>query len=200
MNKTKKSIIVFLLAAALLISVVSGLSQTWDFNNDDKMYKGVHTETGTETINIGASNIWTAEHDAEVDVGFNAETWNGQLECTSPSANKKFTVEIGIWGGSSFIPKGKSAETILDHASGFGKVYSLTASAFTVPTNDWLAVRVNNTGTENFVLKTDGSCFITYPYDEPDYPYPELSTLVLLSFGLLALFGYVVYRRRNNKQ
>ena len=30
-------------------------------------------------------------------------------------------------------------------------------------------------------------------------PVSELPTIILMSTGLLALFGYVVYRRRNNK-
>ena len=206
----KKSIVAFLLAAALLILAVgiASAAQTWDFDHDDVMYKGeAHTETGTVTIGEvggGGSNIWRSEHAAQVDEGvaFDAETWNGQLECTDPSLNKKFTVEIGIWNGSSFTSKGKSAEYDLNHWVGFGRAYQLSASGFTVPNGQWLAARVNSTGTEDFTLITDGSCYITYPPDHPDYPVPELPTIILMSTGLLALAGYVVYsrsRRRNGK-
>ena len=165
------------------------------------MYKPPHSEDGTVAIGKQSSNIWTSQHDAEVDYQFEREIWSGPLECTSPSSNKKLTVEIGIWNGGSFTSEKTSAEYTLDHESGEGKPYDLgTVNTFTVPTGDWLAARVSNTGTEDFTLITDGSCFISYPPDDPAWPYPELSTLVLLSSGLLALAGFAVYsRRRNNK-
>ena len=54
MNKTKKGIVAFLLAAALLVSMVgmaSAASQRWDFDSDHKMYKSdVHVESGTIQI------------------------------------------------------------------------------------------------------------------------------------------------------
>ena len=167
------------------------------------MYKGEHTETGTVTINTSESNIWRAENAARVDEGvaFDAALWDGVLKCSVRSATKKFTVEIGIWDGSSFSSKGKSDEYNFDVPGGYC-YYNLTASQFTVPKDQWLAARVNNAGGEDFVLMTEDGCsHITYPSDVPDYPVPELPTIILMSMGLLALFGYVVYsRRRNNKK
>jgi hypothetical protein len=211
MNKMKTSSIlgIFLLVSVLVVGLTgvasafdNSNSQTWDFDDNDVMYKPPHSEDGTLAIGTGSSNIWTSQHDAEVDYQFETELWSGQLECTNPSSGKKLTVEIGIWDGSSFASKKTSAEYTLNHNVGEGIVYSLgTVNTFTVPTGDWLAARVTNTGTGSFTLITDGSCFISYPPDDPAYPYPELSTLVLLSFGLLALAGFVVYsRRRNNKK
>jgi hypothetical protein len=75
----------------------------------------------------------------------------------------------------------------------------MTTKAFTVPTGKWVALKVaSSTG---ITVETAGTGFSSWAYYEPppDYPVPELSTLVLFSTGLLALFGYIVYRRRNGK-
>ena len=209
MNKTKKGIVAFLLTAALLVSMVGMASAdpatAWDFGNNSVMYKNVVAPPaayqGGLPIAAGTSKIVEAENAAQVvgGVPFAAQTWNGQVECSSPAATKKFTVEIGIYDGTSFTSKGKSAEGTLDHGVGQGRAYDLLAVAFTVPQNQWLAVRINSTGTADFTMVCDGSSFIDYP-PISDYPVPELSTIMLMSTGLLALFGYVVYRRRNNKQ
>ena len=208
----KKSIVAFLLAAALLISVVgivSAADQKWAFDDDGIMYKSEHTENGTVTINAGESNIWRSEHAAQVDEGvaFEAQTWRGQLKVDHPSANKTYTVEVGAWNGTSFTSKAKSEE--FDLSCPLGSAYNFTASQFTVPKDQWLAARINNTGTEGFHFTLNfsaciggGCCYILYPSDVPDYPVPELPTIILMSTGLLALAGYVVYgrsRRRNGK-
>ena len=205
MNKTKKGIVAFILAAALLVSIVGiGIADpdvTWAFDKDVIMYRQPHTESGEVSIAAGASTIWPAANSAQVDEGvpFTAQTWSGQLEAKEPSTDKKCTVEIGIYDGSSFTPKGTSSEIVLNNTAGQGVlIIGLSVSAFTVPKNQWLAARVHNTGTKSFTLVTDGSCYVTYPPDT-NYPYPELSTLVLLSIGLLTLIGYVGLRRRNNK-
>ena len=175
--KAKEGIVVFILAAALLVSMVGvvSASQKWDLDQNDIMYKGAHVETGTVTIVEGGSNNWTAENAAKGKLKFDSEAWNGQLELWTgqPSTTKKFTVEIGIWDGSSFSSKGKSDEYDFNRPDGKGRPYFLDAPDFTVPKGQWLAVRVNNTGTGSFELDTDGSCYITYPPDHPDYPNPR---------------------------
>ena len=209
MNKTKKGIVVCLLTAALLVSMVGTASAnpatSWDFGNNSVMYKNVVAPPpayqGGLPIAAGTSKIVKAENAAQLDggVSFTAQYWNGQVECSSPTATKKFTVEIGICDGSSFTSKGKSDEKTLDHSSGLGRTYELLGAAFTVPKDQWLAVRINSTGSADFTMVCDGSSFTDYPPDS-EYPIPELSTLLLMSTGLLTLAGFVVYsRRRNNK-
>jgi len=43
---------------------------------------------------------------------------------------------------------------------------------------------------------TGGKTTISSPSADPGYPVPEMGTLALFSVGLLALVGYVAYRRR----
>ena len=203
MNKTKRGIVAFLLAATILISVVgmaSADSLRWDFDDDNTMYRGVHTETGTVTIAGTDDYRWDAENPATVSLTFSADIWTFNLECQSASADKKFTVDIGKWDGIAFTSYGTSSE--YSFSTSTLVTGSIIANKIPISTGEYLAAKVTNTGSVAFTLQTIGQqhCDITYPPDTPDYPYPELSTLVLLSFGLLALFGYVGYRRRNNKQ
>ena len=173
---------------------ISSAAQKWDFDNDDKMYKGAHVETGTVTIGQGESNIWKAQYDAEVDVGFSAALWVGALKCSTPADTKKFKVSIGKSDGTTFTPYKTSSEVTFDSTE---KEYDFNAPAFTVPTNEWLACKVENTGSASFTLVTDdGTCFVTYEHDTPAYPVPELPTIILTSTGLLALAGYVLLRKR----
>ena len=167
--KAKESIVALLLAAALLISMVGivSASQTWDFDDDDIMYKDTHTETGTVTINTSDSNVWRAENAANGSVFIPECLWHGYLKCAYPSPNKNFTVEIGIWSGTSFTSKAKSSKFTLESTGS----YNLYADDFTVPTNQWLAARVNNNGTENFTLITDSSCDVIYAC-QTFYPNP----------------------------
>jgi len=203
-----KSILAIFVAATLLISMVGMVSAdpatSWDFGNNSVMYKNVDAPPaaykGGLTIAAGTSKIITAENAAQVEDGvpFTLQYWNGQVECSFPAATKKFTVEIGIYDGVLFTSKGKSDERILNHPAGVGRTYDLFVAAFTVPKGQWLAARVNNTGTADFTMVCDGSSFTDYP-PKSDYPVPELCTFGLFGIGLLTLMGYVRHRRRTNK-
>ena len=95
------------------------------------------------------------------------------LVCENSASNKTFTVEIGIWNGTSFTSKSISAEYDLQ-----GEIYYIyDYVGFTVPQNQKLAARVNNIGTVDFTLRTDGSCSILYPCDigYPGSPTPDLN-------------------------
>lgn len=181
-----------------MVGMASAASQRWDFDHDNKMYKGVHDESGTVQIQPG-NKRWRASNPATCDLTMSAALWTFNLECQSTSANKKFMVDIGKWDGSTFTSYGTSDE--YSFAGSTSVSGDITATAIPISTGEYLWAKVSNTGTASFILKTEGQghCDITYPPDTPGYPVPELSTIILMSAGLIALFGYVVYRRRNNK-
>jgi hypothetical protein len=51
-------------------------------------------------------------------------------------------------------------------------------------------------GSPDLVVTFGSGTKLASPSTDPGYPVPELSSLILFSVGLLALAGYVVYRRR----
>ena len=199
MNKTKKGIVVFLLTAALLISMVgmaSAYSQTWDLDHNNIMYKTARDESGTRTISALGSNVWRAQ---QVSQGCTFETvnWDVTLKRTNTDSDQQVTANIGVWDGTTFTPKGTGTNSF----SGTDDIVdiSFNVPTFTVPTGKYLALRVTEDSGNQLIIKTYLGCsHVTCPRDDPVYPYPELPTIILMSTGLLALMGYVAYNRRRN--
>ncbi|NIA12123.1 MAG: hypothetical protein GWP10_20980 [Nitrospiraceae bacterium] len=215
MSNIKKSIVVCLLTAVLLVSITgmaSATTVTFYLDSATDAASGQHIMwkddssncSGSVAITDTGSGIWTANEPASYDVGFSeSETWGGRIVRTTTSGDQKFTVCVGYYDGTSFYSSGNSGEVTISDGDWYNG-FSVTTSAFTVPGGKWLAlevtsstgVTVNYLSTDNFGSYRSGISFQT----PPDYPFPELNTLVLLSVGLLTLVGYVAYRRRNTKK
>jgi hypothetical protein len=196
MEEKMEEMKVVVLAAALLVLVLLfpmsvSASIVWDLDNDNVMYKYPHNETGNVTIEAGSSVVWRAEETAQCNVGFPSKVWGGQLNSTI----QNYAVDIGYSesDGSDFVSNGVTGGQI-GYYQGIS-YFAIDANAFTVPEGKYLALNV--TAEESGTITTDGgSSFIVWPHDDPAYPVPELSTIFLTSVGLLALAGYVGWRRR----
>ena len=106
-----------------------------------------------------------------------------------------FTAHIGYYDGTTFHSAGDSGEkTIPDGTTGLS--FNFGVGSFTVPEGEWLAYKVESSSGIT-VDCSDADSYI-YFVPPPNYPVPELNTLVLLSVGLLALAGFVLYSRRRN--
>ena len=205
MSRIGKSIVVCLLTAVLLVSMVGVASATMYYLDSDKdtggseqyiMWKDSSGEC-SGSVDIGADNseIWTANEAASGDVDFSGgKNWAGNIKCANDG--KKYTAYIGYYDGTNFHSYGDSGEITI--SGGHGD-FGITSSAFTVPTGKWLALKVASS-TGIIVSTTIGGLYNSGVYFDtpPDYPVPELPTIILMSIGLLALLGYVGYRRRDN--
>ena len=217
--KTKKSIGAFILAAVLLLSMVgmaSAASQGW-YLKDSGGATGADYEMqrtsghGSAYVEMtDESKIWSANEPTAEGVSFGTGTWTGLIDYIDPGEGgfldegETMKVEIGSLSspGGAFTPamemteNGPSPGTSISVAPG---------SEFIVPKDHYLALRLTVSGTVSGTVRVEvnggppGASYIQSPEVDPGYPYPELSTLVLLSFGLLVLTGYVGYKRRNNK-
>ena len=220
MNKieTKKAVVSFLIAAVVLVSVVgtaSAATQYWYLKDtggaggaDYEMQKG-DGHGNTHIVMTDTSKIWRANEPAELDEGvcFGTETWTGIIDYTNErdggflDTGETMKLEIGsLSPGGAFTPAmemtdpGYNAATTVSVAPG---------SAFTVPKNHYLALRLTVTGTVHVDVDGGGysSSYIKSPSNDPGYPTPELPTVVLFGTGLLALAGFVLYnRRKENKK
>jgi hypothetical protein len=202
----KKNIVALLLAAALLISMVGVASASikWDLDSGTPliMWKPAHGESGAVSFTDGNSKVWRADEDAKPAGGvyFPPDQWQGRLTTNEDLAGM-YTVDIGYSnsGGSGFVSNGNTGSQSSYDALVGASNFKIAAAEFTVPQGKYLAFKVTASGA-SFDVDTDGSSYVMWPSFDPDYPYPELSTLVLLSVGLLTLIGYVgLRRRRNNK-
>ena len=83
--------------------------------------------------------------------------------------------------------------------------FTVTTSNHVIPAGHYLAIKiVNNNGesgtciytTESFSYPGVPRCYVKSPSSDPGYPVPELSTMVLMSSGLVAGIGMLAYSSR----
>jgi hypothetical protein len=216
-----KAVATFAVAAVVLVSMVSMASadsQTWYLDSDEHftgyyMWKGSDSECDGQIdvslLGLGESLLWIADEPAECDVTFPAGTWTGQLEWSAGLLIVGLLVDysIGVYDpatGQFTADGGTSTQLLvvpLDLSSGTTTTFSIAADSFTVPEGKYLAFQFSplvHIDVARSIL-TQGDSWIQYPYDQPPYPVSELSTIALFSTGLLALAGFVVYRRKRRE-
>ena len=199
MNCKRRCVLTLVVVAAVLLLSMVGMvsaTQTWKLSNDHVMYKDLSFTGAFVTISASGSYIWTANEAAQCDVGFAAKNWTGFLRFYQYTGVPPYRIEIGYSdaNGANFVSKGTN------DVSGANKNFNITADAFTVTLDKYLAFQVTNTGSYSFTLATkplaDDASEVSYPEDSPAYPVPELPTVLLMGIGVLALVGYVVLMRR----
>jgi hypothetical protein len=213
-----KSVLAIVIAATLLISMVgmaSAIDPTmWYFTEDTSgvpsganyiAYKDTGEGIDPVTINNGESFIWASDFSCAGE-SFAAGNWLGWFDFTQEPpyilcTGETLKIEIGyLDNGGTFNKKGET-----ELAGGGTTPYCLEGvslldiptSAFTIPTDGYLAFRLGMTGGEVKIQTTGGSGVDSDTHIQ--YPYPELCTVGLFGIGLVTLMGYVGYRRRTTK-
>jgi hypothetical protein len=211
----RRSVLTIGVAALLLVLMVGVLSadpDEWDLDEEKEdvglimWYEPSHDEEGSVTIATGEENskIWVANEPckADGDCSFCCEgDWFGHLRVGS-TFDKSYTAAIGYYcpPNENGNPTFWWSETTGGQFALVGpdSYFSIDENCLTVPKGCYLALRITNTDDEDeeFTITTEHGCSVlTYPCDA-EYPFPELATLALTSTGLIALLGYVAYRRR----
>lgn len=179
---------------------------------------------GTGVVNIPAyyvptSKICVANEAAGATVDMSGD-WDVTIKFENVNAPRNALVKVeigsvncvgGYYVADSFIPVTSDEKTISCPTIGmYWWTDTITSGAFSISTGRYLAIRVTNRyedgpGGTAIDIQTQGDptnspSYISSPDTDPGYPVPELSTIVLMSVGMLMLGGFVVYsRRRNNK-
>jgi len=207
--ETKKVIAILIVAAFVLtaVPIASAGSQMWYLSSKPKptpvMYKGSPTSDpgGCSAVTVPQQEyiIWIANEAATCDVTFHDGGWDVHLEAQRPTSDNIFIAEIGEWDGANFIFEGQYTGSFPGTGQPNTVDFRISASQFTVDEGNWLAFKLTNLepkprGSELGIDPCE--CGVSSPPSSPDYPVPELSTLILLSAGLLALAGYVLRRRK----
>jgi hypothetical protein len=219
MNKTKKGIVVCLLAAALLVSMVGMASaeylstDRWRMTNELSGVNGAdyimyQVEAAGSSVHIqmdnvtNVTNVWNANYSASVGTTFSTGNWTGAIDFTATDPlcdGESIKFEIGSLNSSdgTFTSAGsitKQGQGTTSCVEAWTPI-SVNIPSFTVPSGHYLAFKLTMISGDVEVETNGGAESDSHG----EYPYPELSTIVLFSTGLLALAGYVGYRRRNNK-
>lgn len=146
----------------------------------DYSFKGVSEwDAGPAQSNLTiGSGTWTLHLDCDTpthaDGRLYVEVWNDSsiVACQSKYISSSVTLNLNMTGISADFKKGESLKLKLNWSS-----YEEIPQDLTV-----------NCGNGESLLKS--------PSTDPGYPIPELSTFVLSSVGLIALAGYVMYRKK----
>lgn len=219
---TRRSVFVIVSAVILLVSLVgtaSALNQTWYMLNtgsgatgaDYEMQKdGGEGTTLYVEIDKDVSKIWAADQAVAVDGGIDMNAvWTGNIRLYVTqygTHSASLQVDIGVLSSVGGFTLKDSNSDSWDTTGIKNMPLSFTLDDLALAKDEYLALKLTNTHGTNWVRihTADGGdkspSYITYPLNNPDYPVPELSTLLLTSVGMLMLGGFVVYsRRRNNK-
>lgn len=177
---------------------------------DNLLHKGEATTTGHSFYLPYDEVAWFyADTGAECDVGFGEHAWTAHIRTEAiedDEIGETLKVEIGKvtpGGGVTVLAEGSKSLT----AVGSKTVWDITcedngATNQDFSTGDWLGVRISWTCTTDKLRIYYGTpevgedSTIRSPSSDPGYPVPELSTLILLSTGLLALAGYVLLTKK----
>jgi hypothetical protein len=141
---------------------------------------------------------WIANEMAECDVDLSGN-WTGKL--TKNNSEVAYCVlEIGSYTlDQQFITHEAIDADFLGNECDF--TINARSWTTTIREEEYLAFRVTNQDTNQdlFIETAGGVSWLSFPSTDPGYPVPELSTIILMSTGLLALAGYVGLTRIRNK-
>ncbi|MGC9445134.1 MAG: hypothetical protein ACP5E9_09455 [Candidatus Methanospirareceae archaeon] len=192
---------------ALVLVAMAGLAsaeltQTWYLSSstDDGtyiMYRDNQTG-GTDEVPIaGSAVIWLAHEPAAHTITFSDGEWPITIRWVSDDASEKaIDVSVGYCDGT--FHAGGTERFVLAGITSGTITGTITANPIHIEAGQYLALQLtapSNTGTK--VVTANQASALTKPETATTYPFPELATVVLFGAGLLALVGYVRYRKRS---
>jgi LPXTG-motif cell wall-anchored protein len=181
---------------------------------------------GNTHVNLGSgtSKIWVANEYVTAGPLDMHGTWTGQIRVYVKGAASAHDVDLRVDIGK-FNPT-SSTFTSADHdtysgshpkgymiywnSANTGQLHlDLSPGTLSISNGEYLAAKFSNEATAGDVNLTtwtgsppaqNSPTYIDSPSTDPGYPVPELSTMALTGIGMLALGGFVLYRRRRNNK
>ena len=212
-----------MLVLAMVQVVGAAGEQSWHLLGEDNKYTGNATTDGTDhlidcnmsktlnatktskSLNYTETMWWYAEYPAQCNLTFPAGgDWIVRIDHE----------QRGGWNWSADVYKVASNDTAISFASETENasntksgVTTITChqgavQTFNIASGDRLALRIKHDDSTEEVTtyyynaSTGRLSNLTSPSSDPGYPVPELSSLILLSIGLLVFVGYVTYSGR----
>ena len=222
---TKKGIITIVLVAAMLVSMTgmaSANTQSWRLHDiaysetpaKDGAPHGVDKLMNLSSVCSGdyaevtissTQPAWWYDNVAGVDSTFGDESWQAHIyhSSTGLTGNVLLGEVWLVWDNGTMIKQlATGTGTILEGApSTLINMLDNASTSQEFSVGQRLAFRLCTESTV-FNIKYDGTngcSTLESPESDPGFPVPELSTIILTSTGLLALLGYIGYRRRDNE-
>lgn len=185
----------YLTGTPIAIGIPSS-SQTWYLGSTgNPVMEKTGGQSGSVVVPAKGNTLWLSDQKAATDVTFPSGTWTIKLKTDADWSDAQCLAEVGDYnpsGGGTFTPFNSSATGINND----GLVTITITVGGTVKEGDYLALEVLNNDTVGHDITTDGSSSLSSPSTDPGYPLPEMSAVILLSFGLAGLGGYAVFKRK----
>jgi hypothetical protein len=176
-------------------------SQTWYMTDYLSVVSGAHyrmivgSGNGNSqwlTIPDGHSRVWVAASSQSADEASNiacrlSGTWSVTIRANGVAhGHSTMTVDIGVLSGGIFTSEGTSATITL--SSGWANyAFGVTTSSLTVNPGEYLAIRVNATGTGDVGIDVSGTtnspCYAISPSTADDYPGTVIIDLTVTDYG-----------------
>ena len=179
--------------------------QAWWLYSDDKMYRDDFTKAGgSVTISGSSSNIWIADQAALTTISFSgSDTWTGQVIFTSAPTGggspHTFTVEIGSSTNGSDFTAGGPVATITGDGSATVFTFTTDASAFSVTTGKYLALKITSNEAEYSVRAGGAWSYTSSPESSTDYTLPfTLSSFTAQYLNNVPTLYWVTQSETNN--
>ena len=197
--------------------------QTWHLLGEGNNYKGIAAVDGTDHLincNMGKTLTatktskdlahtktmwWYAEYPAQCDLTFTADgDWTVRVDHEKKSGWTWYATvyKVASNGIATSFASGTAPASNTESGVTTITCHQDAAQTFNIATGDRLALRIkHNCVTEvvtTYFYKGTHLSNLTSPSSDPGYPVPELSTLILLSTGLITLAGYVSLTKKRN--
>jgi hypothetical protein len=152
------------------------------------------------TIGGGTERIWLTAVTAGSDITYPSGLWTIHLKTTG-TWSADCSIDIGRWNPNATGNKFQTftSATVRPGADGIVSL-EINASSNTLPADNYLAFRIRNSDSHPHDVITEAGSYLQPPSGSPNYPVPEVSSLVLFGLGLASLAGYIVLRRRKRTQ
>jgi parallel beta-helix repeat protein len=134
-------------------------------------------ESSMLSIDKGRSVLWTDLNPSETKITYSdTDSWKGQIYFDNfLKTNVKIKIEFGYSNDQNdFIPEGPAVELMGDDITR-KIIFETSCKAFSVDTNQYLAVRITNLSAYDYNIMTGAYTYVIYPSDQ-NFP-PVLSSI-----------------------
>ncbi|MFC2006812.1 hypothetical protein ACFLUQ_01435 [Chloroflexota bacterium] len=163
------------------------------------------------TVVSGKRAFWYMDQTAETDISFGLETWGAEVHAYVATGTEYSNIRVKVWkvnpadNEATELASGVDDVTLTTAHNHFPVTLTPVGGAQEIPIGWTIACSVEWDGDEDLIIgfnepMNEGEdSWCESPCNDPGYPTPELSTIILMSLGLVTIIGFIYFRHRTAK-